>query len=255
MGLAGLLYIADVWGWRPAFLSAGGLFALLTLIALSRRETPMRPRQTTHNASVRRYLRQSVNRRVLLLTFAFAFAVQIPSAIIGPFLSSKGLTLSEVGVTVGLSASLGAGLSLAIASVLIRRIGIKKMAIVTFVLGLLALPPFLWLAASDAPSLVIVLAIIFWGSLMTAPMRMTFYAARLKWTGSEQAGTDFTLQQSAWFLGFAATLLVSGLVAATLGWVGVFILNGLLVGAVVLTFISVYDTFTEQTALLEKQGL
>ena len=250
IGLAGLLYIADVFGWTAAFLSAAGLFAVLNLVALSRREAPVRPRRVDHRATVWRYVRERVNRRILLLTFAFSFAVQIPSAIIGPFLSSKGLTLSEVGATIGIAASLGAGLSLAIAAFAIRRIGIKKMAIVTAVLGLLALPPFLWLAQSDAPALIVVLGIIFWGALMTAPIRMTFYAARLRWTGPAQAGTDFTLQQCAWFLGFAATLAVSGFVAGQVGWTWVFIMNGVLVSAVILAFVLLHDRFSIETASL-----
>lgn len=247
IGLAGLLFIADVYGWTAAFLSAAGLFAVLNLVALSRRESPVRPRSVDHRATVWRYVRERVNRRILLLTFAFSFAVQIPAAIIGPFLSSKGLTLSEVGATIGIAASLGAGLSLAIAAFTIRRIGIKKMAIATAVLGLLALPPFLWLAQSEAPTLIAVLAIIFWGALMTAPIRMTFYAARLQWTGPHQAGTDFTLQQCAWFLGFAATLAVSGFVAGQIGWTGVFIMNGVLVSAVIVAFVLLYDRFSIET--------
>lgn len=252
MGLAGLLFIADVYGWRAAFLAAAGLFAAINLIALSRKEQPVRPRPTEHRATVWAYVKQRVNRRILMLTFAFSFAVQIPSAIIGPFLSSKGLTLSEVGATIGIAASLGAGVSLAIASFAIRRTGIKPMAIITAILGLLALPPFLWLAQSSAPTLLIVLGIIFWGALMTAPIRMTFYAARLQWTGAEQAGTDFTLQQCAWFLGFAATLAVSGLVAGQIGWTGVFIMNGVLVSLVIAVFVFLFDRFSAETAGLRK---
>ncbi|MEL7041520.1 MAG: MFS transporter [Pseudomonadota bacterium] len=252
IGLAGLLFIADVYGWSAAFLAAAGLFASLNLIALARKEQPVRARRVDHRATVMAYLKQPVNRRILLLTFAFAFAVQIPSAIIGPFLRAKGLTLSEVGATIGIAASLGAGISLAIAAVTIRRIGIKRMAIVTAVLGVLALPPFLWLAQSDAPTLAVVLAIIFWGALMTAPIRMTFYAARLQWTGPDQAGTDFTLQQCAWFLGFGATLAVSGFVAGQVGWTAVFILNGILVTLVVITFVLAHDRFSEQTSQLHR---
>lgn len=255
MGLAGLLFIADVHGWTAAFLTAAGLFALLNLIALTRKEQPVRPRQVDHRATVWGYVRQRVNRRILFLTFAFSFAVQIPSAIIGPFLSSKGLTLSEVGATIGIAASLGAGLSLALASFAIRRTGIKRMAIITAVLGLLALPPFLWLAQSKAPTLVAVLGIIFWGALMTAPIRMTFYAARLQWTGPYQAGTDFTLQQCAWFLGFATTLAVSGFVAGQIGWTGVFIMNGVLVTLVIIAFVLLHDRFSDETATLHAKPL
>lgn len=250
IGLAGLLFIADRFGWGPAFFTAAGLFAVLNLIALSRRETPVRGRSLEHRASVLAYVRRRVNRRVLLLTFAFSVAVQIPSAIIGPFLSSKGLSLSEVGATIGIAASVGAGISLAIASFVIRRIGVKRMARGTLILPAFALPPFLWLAMSEAPSLMTVLIIVFWATLMTAPIRMTFYAARLSWTGPEQAGTDFTLQQSAWFLGYAVTLALSGFVASAFGWVAVFVLNGVLVALVIAAFIALHDRFLRETAAL-----
>ncbi len=250
IGLAVLLFIADQYGWRAAFFSAAGLFLVLNLAAFSRREAPVRPRPAGTRSHVWTYLREPVNRHVVLLVFVFAFAVQIPSAIIGPFLSAKGLTLSEVGASIGIAASLGAGLSLALSSVLISRIGIKRMALVTLFFGLFALPPFLWLAAQPRAELPVVIGIIFWGALMTAPIRMTFYAARLGWTGPSQAGTDFTLQQSAWFLGVAATLAVSGGVASVFGWTVVFILNGVLVSAVLLVFMFLFDRFNRQTAML-----
>ncbi|MEO1405248.1 MAG: hypothetical protein AAFV54_01995, partial [Pseudomonadota bacterium] len=117
-----------------------------------------------------------------------------------------------------------------------------------------ALPPFLWLAYTDEPSLAAVLGVIFWGSLMTAPVRMTFYAARLGWTGPDQAGTDFTLQQSTWFLGYGATLAVSGLVASFIGWVGVFCLMGVLVAAVLILFINLLDSFNAETAALHNSA-
>ncbi|MEM8634504.1 MAG: MFS transporter [Pseudomonadota bacterium] len=254
IGLAGLLIVADRFGWMPAFLCAAGLFASMNLIALSRRERPVTIRPENKTPSVRTYLKEPINRRILLLIFAFSFAVQIPSAVIGPFLSSKGLTLSEVGATIGIAASVGAGLSLFIATAAIRKLGIKPMAKVAFVLSVLALPPFLWLAGSNAPGLPAVIGVVFWGSLMTAPVRMIFYAARLKWTGPDQAATDFTLQQSTWFLGYGATLAISGLVASFIGWVGVFLLMGILIAAVMIVFISSLDSFNAQTEALHARS-
>ncbi|MEM1391548.1 MAG: MFS transporter, partial [Pseudomonadota bacterium] len=272
IGLAVLLYIADVYGWMACFFSAAGLFMATNLIALTRREQPVRPRPENHQAKLWTYVKEPVNRRVLLLVFIFAFAVQIPSAIIGPFLNDKGFSLAQIGVTVGVAAGVGAALSLAIASFTIRRVGVKRMAIIVAFFGLLALPPFLWLTLSDipnrlyqgflptnmsyltleggGPTLLVVVAIIFWGSLMTAPIRMTFYAARLQWTGRDQAGTDLTLQQCAWFFGYAATLAFSGFVAGMFGWMAVFIMNGVLVTAVMIAFILLHDRFCEETSAL-----
>ncbi|MEM1088608.1 MAG: MFS transporter, partial [Pseudomonadota bacterium] len=250
IGLAVLLYIADVYGWMACFFSAAGLFMLTNLIALTRKEQPVRPRPENHEAKLWTYVKEPVNRRVLLLVFVFAFAVQIPSAIIGPFLNDKGFSLAEIGVTVGVAAGIGAALSLAIASFTIRRVGVKRMAIIVAIFGLLALPPFLWLTQTDSPTLLVVLGIIFWGSLMTAPIRMTFYAARLQWTGRDQAGTDLTLQQCAWFFGYAATLAFSGFVAGMFGWMAVFIMNGVLVTVVMIAFILLHDRLCAETASL-----
>ncbi|MEM6627804.1 MAG: MFS transporter, partial [Pseudomonadota bacterium] len=204
-------------------------------------------RPKDHSAKVWTYLREPVNRHIVLLTFCFAFAVQIPAAVIGVFLNSKGFSLSEIGVAIGVAASVGAAISIAVGSFTIRRLGVKRTAWITLVLGIFALPPFLWLAAQDTTTVPILIGIIFWGALMTAPIRMTFYAARLKWTGPNQPGTDFTVQQSAWFLGYGGSLLIGGLVAGGVGWVGVFVLNGVLVTAVILAFISLFDRFDRLT--------
>lgn len=254
IGLAGLMILADLFGWALAFYAAAALFAAVNLIGLTRRETPVRPRPESHTAKVWTYLREPVNRHIVLLTFFFAFAVQIPAAVIGVFLNSKGFSLSEIGVAIGIAASVGAGISIAVGSFTIRRLGVKRTAWITLVLGVFALPPFLWLAAQETTTVPILIGIIFWGALMTAPIRMTFYAARLKWTGPNQAGTDFTVQQSAWFLGYGGSLMVGGLVAGSVGWVGVFVLNGVLVTAVILAFIGLFDRFERLTEELHAPG-
>ncbi|MEM1104742.1 MAG: MFS transporter [Pseudomonadota bacterium] len=255
IGLAGLMIVADRFGWAPAFYAAAALFAAINLIGLTRREAPLRAPRPGHSAKIWTYLREPVNRHIVLLTFFFAFAVQIPSAVIGVFLNSKGFSLSEIGIAIGVAASLGAAISIALGSLTIRVLGVKHTAWITLGLGVFALPPFLWLSVQITTSLPVLMGIIFWGALMTAPIRMTFYAARLQWTGPNQAGTDFTLQQSAWFLGYGGSLLVGGLVAGSIGWVGVFILNGVLVTAVILAFIGLYDRFERLTLALHRTAM
>ncbi|MEL6978318.1 MAG: MFS transporter [Pseudomonadota bacterium] len=246
IGLAGLLYVADVYGWTAAFLTAAALFSLLNMTVLLRAETlgdaeNEQPRRIGRRADVRHYFREPVNRRVLLLVLCFAFAIQMPIAVIGPFLGSKGLTLSEVGVAIGVAASIGAGLSLALSSVIVSRLGAKRTALVLIPAGLMALPAFLWLASADAPGLTTVMLVVFWGSICTAPMRMVFYAARLGWTSKTQVGTDFTIQQSVWFVGYGATLAVSGLLAALIGWTWFFVVSAVLTTLMMLSFIHLHD--------------
>ena len=242
VGFAVLLYIADRYGWQRAFITAGLLFIAFNLPVLLRREEPLvRTSGANPPAGIGAFFRERVNLHIAALVFVVAFCVQMPVAVIGPFLGDKGFTLSEIGVILGISASLGALISLAIASVAIRRLGAKRMAMALLVIAPLASPEFLWLAAQERATLTAVVLIILVATLCTAPIRMVLYAARIGWTSAHQVGTDITAQQSCWFLGYAASGLVAGAIASALGWVGFFVLNVIITFAAVVYFIRVHD--------------
>ncbi|MEM7707279.1 MAG: MFS transporter [Pseudomonadota bacterium] len=249
IGFAGLLYVTDRFGWRPAFFCAAGLFLLFCLPVLLRREPA---RSADHRASVRPVTRlraffsRSTNWWVLAVVFCVSFTVQMPVAVIGPFLGSKGLSLSQIGIVIGISASLGAVLSLALAAPVIARIGPKRMAKVMLVVAPMALPGFLYLAHVEAVTTPVVMGIIFFSALCTAPIRMVVYAARIGWASEGQVGTDFTVQQSTWFLGFAAAGGASGLLAAQIGWFGFFLVNFVLTVLAIAFFILMHDPIEQR---------
>ncbi|MEM9988469.1 MAG: MFS transporter, partial [Pseudomonadota bacterium] len=250
-GLAGTLYLADRFGWSVAFLAAAIGFSFCNAVVMLRREVPQSEaaamaRKEGRRAKISSYVKKQVNRRVLLLTLCFAFAVQMVPAIIGPFLASRGLSLAEVGIAVGLAASVGAGISLATASVVVARLGAKRTTMFLIPICLVALPVFLWLASTEAPSILVVAFAIFIGAICTAPVRMVFYAARLGWTSKTQVGTDFTIQQSVWFLGYGLALIFSGILASKIGWVGFFLVNASLTLSVMLAFIFLHDTIEKE---------
>ncbi|MEM9011368.1 MAG: MFS transporter [Pseudomonadota bacterium] len=253
VGLAGTLAIADAFGWSAAFSFVAVLFALLNLAVLLRAEDPPwqeadAARTRGDRASPLKYFREGVNRQVLALIFCFAFAVQMPPAIIGVFLSFKGLSLSEVGLAIGVAATAGAVVSLLAASRIVARVGVKRLAIWLIPVGLLALPPFLYLTVVEGPTTALVIAVIFWGAVCTAPIRMAFYAARIGWTSRSQVGTDFTIQQSMWFLGYAASLAFSVRLADAYGFTVFFVVNGVLVTAMMLIFILRFDRISDGIA-------
>ncbi|MGJ3231070.1 MAG: MFS transporter [Oceanicaulis sp.] len=259
-GLAGMLIVADQYGWGAAFLSAGLLFSALNLTILLRKEPAPDPavmaaRAAGRKVKVLNYVREPVNRRVLALVFVFALAAQMTPAIIGPFLSSKGLSLSEVGVSIGIAASIGAGLSLAVSSVVLEKLGPRRMVLLLIPVGLLALPAFLWLAFTGEPALALVIAAVFWGSICTAPQRMVFYAARLGWTSRGQTGTDFTIQQATYFLGGGAAIAISGLIAGLVGWTAFFLVNAVLVVTVLVLFAWSYAPIQKSIEALQAEEL
>ncbi|MEM8985190.1 MAG: MFS transporter [Pseudomonadota bacterium] len=259
IGSAGLLFVADIYGWSPAFVAAALLFILFNSPALIRKEPPapekaLQKARDGGGARLGAFLKRRVNLHVLAIVFAVSFSVQMPVTVIGPFLGDKGLTLTEIGIAIGLAASFGAIISLGVASVAITRIGPKRMAIAMLFVGPLAAPGFLWLAASDAPPIIAVIGVIFWATICTAPTRMVLYAARMGWTSDEQVGTDFTFQQSTWFLGYAATGAFSGVLAAQVGWVWFFIVNVLLTLCALVFFIRSYDTIEQQMQKIRNEN-
>ncbi|MEM8661219.1 MAG: MFS transporter, partial [Pseudomonadota bacterium] len=241
IGFAGLLYVADHYGWAAAFTSAAILFGLFNLPVILRREPSKPTASTTSPARSFAFFKVPVNLRIVSIVFALAFTLQMPVAIIGPFLSEKGFTLSEIGVILGIAASIGAIISLSIASRVITRLGAKKTAIALLFIAPLAAPGFLWIAAQETASLTAVIALVLWATICTAPIRMVLYAARIGWTSDHQVGTDITVQQSVWFLGYAASGGLSGLLAGAVGWVGFFVTNVLLTAAALIYFIAYHD--------------
>lgn len=257
LGLAGTLAIADRVGWSAGFLFVAVLFSLLNLFVLIRPEDPPSEaaqvnRLAGRNASPWTYLAKGVNREVLLIVFFFSLAVQMPPAVIGLFLTSKGLSLTETGLAIGVSATLGAGISLALAGPAIRRLGLKRFAAVMIPIGQLALPGFLWLEAGGNVGITPVAIVIFIGALFSAPIRMCFYAARLGWTSKSQVGTDFTIQQSTWFLGYAASFSFSVWLADLAGFLVFFLTNAVLVTTMMVVFVLRYDTICARIAALRE---
>ncbi|MEM9014501.1 MAG: MFS transporter [Pseudomonadota bacterium] len=241
IGFAGLLFVADQYGWRQAFFLAAALFIAFNTPALLRKEPARKAVKESQRANVFSFFKSGLNWRIISIVFVVAFTVQMPVTIIGPFLGDKGLTLSEIGVVLGIAASLGAIISLAIASAVISRIGPKRLAIAMVFIAPFAAPGFLWAASQESVTPQIVVLLILWATICTAPIRMAVYAARIGWTSKNQVGTDMTIQQSVWFLGYVFSGVFSGILAANVGWTAFFIVNIVLVTAALLYFIRFHD--------------
>ena len=252
IGFAGLLYIADHYGWGAAFTGVAILFAVFNLPALLREEPGRVINEAMPRAEPLTFFRHRVNWKIVSIVFAMAFTLQMPVAIIGPFLGAKGFTISEIGVILGIAASLGAIISLSIASVIITRLGPKRTAVMLIFVAPLATPGFFWIAIHDSVSLSVVVGIVLWATICTAPIRMVLYAARIGWTSDHQVGTDMTIQQSVWFLGYAASGALSGLLAGAVGWVGFFVVNIVLTAAALVYFISSHDRVEAEVETLRQ---
>ncbi|MEM1113079.1 MAG: MFS transporter [Pseudomonadota bacterium] len=241
IGFAGLLFVAENYGWQPAFTLAAILFVVFNLPVLLGKEAAREQRGSGPLARPLVFFKHRVNWRIASIILYTAFAVQLPVAVMGPFLNAKGFSLSAIGVIIGIASSLGAVFSLSLSSVVLSRLGPKRMAKLLLIIAPLAAPAFLWLAATDSPGLTVVIVVVLWATICTAPIRMVLYAARIGWTSDHQVGTDITIQQSTWFLGYALCGLIGGLLAAQVGWFWFFAANVLLQLLALIYFIAFHD--------------
>ncbi|MEM6639868.1 MAG: MFS transporter [Pseudomonadota bacterium] len=253
VGFAGLMVVTQKFGWTAGLTSGAVLFIVFSLPIFIRREPVVardRARRIGAVDHLRGFFSKQHNLKVLLVVFLVSFAVQMPVSVIGPFLGERGLSLSQIGIVIGAAAGIGAMLSLLLIAPVISRLGVKTMAIVMLFIAPLAAPGFLWIAQAQPEALTptVVGAIIFIGALCTAPVRMIVYAARIGWTSEGHVGAEFTLQQSTWFLGYAAAGVVGGLLAGTVGWFGFFIVNTIMQITAVVLFIVLHDGISDAVA-------
>lgn len=231
VSLLGLGLVYKFAGWQAALAVAGLLMFLLSLSVLLRPEPVPSPRSASAQgvrASTWRFLKEARCARLLTVVFAGNFARALFVAVFGAFLVDKGLSIAQIGVVAGAANTAGAILATLAVVPLVRRLGVARTLDRAIPLALLALPAVAWLALAQKPSLGLVVGLVFWLTITTAPITIALLAARLSWTSAGQTGTDFTVQSSAYLLGFVAALAVAGPIAQRVGWPLFFAMQALL---------------------------
>jgi MFS transporter, putative signal transducer len=218
--LLGLGLVFKFFGWGTALVLAGILMFTVSLTVMLRPEPPLPAAAGARPgaASLLEFLRHMRWRRMLAVVFFANFARSLFVAVFGAFLVDKGLSVAQIGIVAGGANTFGSVLAALAMVPLLRRWGLRTTLGRAIGLSVLAVPAVVWLAASDKPSVIAVVGVVLWLTLTTAPITITLLAARLGWTSEGQTGTDFTIQSSAYLLGFVIALAVAGPIAQRIGW-------------------------------------
>ncbi len=248
--LLGLGLIFKFFGWGTALVVAGVLMFTLSLAVLFKPEPPLPAAAAARlgSASLMEYLRHMRWRRLLLVVYFANFARSLFVAVFGAFLVDKGLSIAQIGIVAGGANTVGSMLAALAMVPLLRRWGIRRTLGRAIVLSVAAIPAVIWLAASDKPSVTAVVGVVLWLTLTTAPITISLLAARLGWTSQGQTGTDFTIQSSAYLLGFVTALAVAGPAAKRLGWPLFFALQATLMLGSSLLFLAWFDRIEADVA-------
>lgn len=235
IGGGALLVIFERYGWRPTFLGMAGLLALASVPILLHRERPLAALPPVSFQPLRD-LWEAASRpgmpAWLGLLVIFKVGEALASAMLRPFLVDQGMGLAEVGTLLGLVGFTAGGAGALLSGLLVRRMGIGRAVLVfgllqSLSIGLWTLPA---LGVGGGALLVPASAFEHFASGLAT---VSVFTAMMETCRRDEgkSGTDYTLQASAFV---AATLLgsvLSGVVAARVGYAGHFALAGLLAAA------------------------
>lgn len=253
--LGGLMYIythaglvTDMSGWTLALIATAILLMLFTTPVIIRPEPPLSPEIVKRRAAgdrpnVLKFVRRADTPPIALLLFLGGFVNLMLPPLAGPMLIDAGFSLFEVGLILGAVMPIAAPLGAILAGVLMSRFGLRWMLGYLCIAPLVAFAPIVLLLNAGIPSsgtaafvaelatalfpdwqggpkvILAGLALIL-PQMFLAQLHMCFTVSRMWWSSRTQAGTDFTSHGALYNLGRTATMLVSPLLAAMLGWSG-----------------------------------
>ncbi len=221
---AGAVAVVERFGWSTAMGSASLLLLVAAMPAIVRREPPPPVQSAERRArgerpSLLKVLRRDDSRWILPFLFAFGFCDNLVISMMGPFLSDKGLSLTQFGTLAVVGMVVGSGLAAVVTPLLIRRVGLRATASV----GIAVFPfqaAFYWVIATmdglpGMPVLIAAFALMMFGNAIYI---FAVNNSRYRWASKEQAGTDYSAGSSIWYFGRWVSGSVAGFGVAGVGW-------------------------------------
>jgi len=219
-----ILILFGRYGWTPALLGIAVLIGLPLLFLKSFREPRVerveKPR--IDFATLGRFFRRPGSRYWIPILLLYRAGETMAVAMARPMFVDLGLELEQIGLIVGLGASVAALSGALTGGALVNRLG-RKRSIVLFAVILavallsLTLPTFGW---TSLPVLWLTsIAVSFSGGMATTAL----YTHMMDRVGDASGGTDFTLQQSLAVIGPLVGVGLSGAIAGSLGYAPLFV--------------------------------
>lgn len=225
IGGGGMLILLDWWGWRPSLLILAALMLFALLPILHFRESCGQKPDTSQFVllDLVRFCRRSQMWRWLIVLALFTAGPMMANTMFRPLLVDIGLSMTDVGLLLGV-ASYAAGMVGAIAAgFLISRLGRRRSLLVFCSLRAVCVAAYL-LPTLGATTLPVLYAIAM-SSQFTSSMALTaLFTVMMDKSEFTTAGTDFTLQTSLVYLGGILAAPFSGLAATGFKYEGAFLL-------------------------------
>jgi MFS transporter, PAT family, beta-lactamase induction signal transducer AmpG len=249
VGISAPLILYAQYGWAAMIFTCAAVTLVLSLPALIRREIPVGDIAAPPPmlANLTSALVAKSTPVILLLMLIAGVAGRFMWSIYGPLLSERGLSLTEVGTTLGLASAIATILGSAFCYYLMHRkaVGIANICALFASIGYAA---FLMPASND---LIFIGAIVFVTELLLLPINNLLFASRMSWCRPGSAGTDFTIQSSVFNLGRSLATIIAAPTAALLGWPLFFAVNAGVLMLFVLSYLRLDPVITRRIGALK----
>jgi MFS transporter, PAT family, beta-lactamase induction signal transducer AmpG len=226
IGGGGALILLEKIGWRNSLMVMAASIMLLLLPALCYSEP--NSHQTAQNDSpslqpIWKFLRRPGMKGWLVVLLMYMIGEKMATRMLRPLFVDLGLSLGEIGWILGIVSYTAGLMGALMAGVFMNRLGRKRSLIGFALLQTIAIA-FCILPAvhlSQRPILYFVSIILETSHAMAGT---AIFTMMMDISHQETAGTDFTVQSSVVFLGGIMGMVAGGLIAGSIGYVGVFMI-------------------------------
>ena len=232
VGGGGGLILLDRVGWRYSLISIS-VMMLLTLIPviLHREQVSSKHKKTNFFRSYFQPFVKFLSRPKILpwlvVVLLYMSGEMMSATMIRPLLSDRGLSLSDIGVMLGIVSYSVRIFSALVAGVIITRLGrIRSLMLLGWIAAIATL---LYIVpATGVSSLPILYAVSIAVNATQAMAYTALLSAMMDKSQPETAATDYTLQISIMSIGGTAATVASGAIASAMGYTFMFIVSAAL---------------------------
>lgn len=253
LGGGALLVLVDQYGWQASYTGMALLILLVLLPLAFMREPPPEAVAATHTQwhglrGYRRLFRDFVVRPGLgwwlLAVAAFKAGDALASRMIGPLLKDGGMSLTDIGVLIGVTGTVAGIAGALLGGLLLTRLGHRAALLLFGTLQACGLLGYL-LAVDGLPSLPLLYGIVCFEQFADGLSTVALFTAMMDVCRRASPGTDYTLQASLQVTLAGIAALASGVLADQFGYGALFIAGAALT---LLALLPVWLSFSRRSA-------
>lgn len=224
LGGGGFLILVDQWGWSRSlpFMAFMVLLLMIPVLLHKEQHTPDHyPTRISYRQAMIGFFRQRGIIRWLLALLVYMTGSSLAMVMLRPLMVDLGLSLSQIGLLLGI-VSLSAGMVGAIiAGVLIKPLGRRQSLILFGILQVIGTAPLILLTLGFTSLPVLYIVCIGLAICNSLPFTILF-TLMMDYCRPETAGTDYTLQSTIVVLGIFPVAGISGFITQAVGYTNFF---------------------------------